>query len=314
MRVARSVITCGAGGRNAGGLLRLPPRSAFTWTMNPSRSVPAVPVTFQQPSPGKAIMVAQKCGAWVKPGAIVAWGGLASRSSLLPVIRNRCPADCPPHHGNLVAMEPSGFRSPNVVPGGGGRVVVTTSLPSTGSSVHSCPLPKSDGLSVSPGGAWPFGMVTGQWNVTEALGRKVASPDGCPRSAQPAPTSTSRHPISAGIVRGSIAFNDDYGPRGLRHVLPAPAHVWAGGGSPGRVAARRIGRGAPRRTDHAGHPSDRRLMAFRSSSTTLLAARPQRPPSADPVTFVLENVTICAAPDASEKSGFADVSRAPVFS
>jgi hypothetical protein len=125
----------------------------LTWTTNVSLARLALPVTCQQPCAVNLIVLAQKCGARASPDATLARRGFAAPSSRLPAIRKSPPARLTPHHGNLVAIEPSRRSSPKTMPGGGGRVAVTTSLPSTGIWVHSRPLPKSVGLLVSPGGA-----------------------------------------------------------------------------------------------------------------------------------------------------------------
>jgi hypothetical protein len=44
----------------------------ITWTTNVSISGPALPVTFQQPRVANVIVLAQKCGARVSPGATLA--------------------------------------------------------------------------------------------------------------------------------------------------------------------------------------------------------------------------------------------------
>jgi hypothetical protein len=155
------------------------------------------------------IVLAQKCGARASPGATLARSGFAGPSTRLPAIRRSRPARRAPHHGNLVAIEPSRRSWPKTVPGGGGRVVVTTSTPSTGIWVQRSPLPKSVGLLVSPGGALPFGAVAAQRRVEAACDARLVPLVARSGPAQPATARATTSPQAGDATRGGVGFSDD---------------------------------------------------------------------------------------------------------
>lgn len=94
-------------------------------------ALPAVALMRQQPSIGNLRPLAQKCGALVCPGAMLARSRWSFRSSRKPVIV-KCPSACwLPHHGNLICIEPSASTNR-------GAAMI---LPSAGNAVQSPPFP-----------------------------------------------------------------------------------------------------------------------------------------------------------------------------
>ena len=85
-----------------------------TNTTNVSLARPAVAVMRQQPSVGKVMPLAQKCGAPVKPSLIDDRVSRPGGSMLEPEILKWGPACRLPHQGNLIFIEPSGSTNSRV--------------------------------------------------------------------------------------------------------------------------------------------------------------------------------------------------------
>jgi hypothetical protein len=111
-------------------------------------SVPACarPVTLQQPSVGKTSRLAQKPGEPLSGGRSTR-NGEAAPSSLRPVIVKGSVAPRRPHQGNLTAIEPSARMTPKTPSAGNSlgwesrSLRTPTTLPLSGSAVHSAPFP-----------------------------------------------------------------------------------------------------------------------------------------------------------------------------
>jgi hypothetical protein len=149
-----------------------------------SFAVPARVVTRQHPELANVSLLAQKWGERAPLGTTFATSGLAWASSRAPVTVRRLPAEWAPHHGNFSLIEPSAWISPKNVPGGGGRVALTTILPLVGSTVHKLPLPWWSAEACSPGGVLALGIVTGQARASEPAADDAASESAGPLSPQ----------------------------------------------------------------------------------------------------------------------------------